>query len=65
MTGPILSQFEDADWVQIFRGLVIVLIASVLIGLIRPVRARMAVYVYDRGVAARPGATSGRSAGTR
>ncbi|MFD9460285.1 hypothetical protein [Streptomyces sp. NPDC060027] len=54
VTGLILSQFEDAGWVQIFRGLLIALIAGVLIGLIRAVRglvrARMAVYVYDHGV---------------
>ncbi|MGX4691526.1 hypothetical protein [Streptomyces sp. JNUCC 63] len=50
----ILSSFRDAGWVQVFRGLLIVLIAGVLIGLIRAVRglarARMAVYVYDYGV---------------
>ncbi len=50
----ILSPFGDAGWVKIFRWLLVVLIAGVLIGLIRAVRAlvraRMAVYVYDYGV---------------
>ncbi|GGQ76903.1 hypothetical protein [Couchioplanes azureus] len=50
----ILTPFGDAGWVTILRGLLIVLVAGVLIGLIRAVRgllrARMAVYIYDHGL---------------
>lgn len=60
--NAILSSFGDAGWVSIFRALLIVLVAGVLIGLIRAVRglvrARMAVYVYDFGVV---GAARGRT----
>ncbi|MFE1246365.1 hypothetical protein [Streptomyces sp. NPDC058735] len=49
-----LSPFRDSGWLQIVRGLLIVLVAGVLIGLIRAVRglvrARMAVYVYEYGL---------------
>lgn len=49
-----LSPFRDSGWLQMLRGLLIVLVAGVLIGLIRAVRglvrARMAVYIYEYGL---------------
>jgi hypothetical protein len=49
----ILTPFRDQSWVQIVRVPLIVLVAGVLIGLIRAVRAlvraRMTIYLYDHG----------------